>query len=801
MEHIFGISILISGIFIISRCHSQTDRVLKAETKTALHGNGECNCTLIKQDNVDALELDCSHKNFHSVPTCHELLPYNCSHITRLKLNNNNIAEIQNGSFTGFDNVRTLSLASNPIRTFDNDSFIGMYSLVTLDIRNVSHPKDSPFRESKVEPEAFRGLQHLKYIDFSSVEGGTSSYDLDSLWKSFCSLPNYMESLIANDVYQKYGVTVTLTEAKTHCLGKKFIKKLGLNQNWITVVNNGSVFNLRHVESVTLYKNKIVGDKDQLWYLAFFTNLSSVNASCQNARHCDEKDVNSTLLSKYRVNTNYTEKKLQCSDVKTSHTKVCGISNLTFLDLHRANIYFSKINFTHLQPSGLCWVNNLKYIDISYNKVTRFDSPIFCMERLKFLNIRSVDAEYMNPKVFQEMPSLEILQMGNNRQAAATIFKNESFVHFLFEKNKKLKFLDLSSNALSSLDQVTLNQLNSLVGFDLSFNEITNSNILNISIKHDFPYLRYVSLEGNKLTTIPLNLLRHLETVFNQNKTLGAYLNIYKNKFICTCNMIMGILHIFKSNIKVEKRNLLTCMVQTVEGLKERNFTEALPYLYEECRKWDMVSMIFLTVIYPLVLVTILISTCLYNNRRRIRFLLTANFLLNKSTTQDNVCFMFDAFVSYSTKDNFVLSQLVPRLESGPNPYRLCLQDRNFRPGAYTAETILAAIESSKVTILVVSKGYLRSNWLEFNINAVQKHHMREPSRRIIALLLPSYQKSRKNYSTNLQNLLENVTTVEWPTEKHEEELVWLKLIKALGKPESSRYEWEDTSSLIHELN
>ena len=603
-----------------------------------------------------------------------------------------------------------------------------------------------------------------------------------------------MESLIANDVYQKFGVTVTLTEAKTHCLGKKYIKKLSLDQNWITVVNNGSIVNLRNVESVSLKKNKLVGDIDQHIYLVLFTHLLSYEGPCQNAIKCKEKDVNSPVLAKYRVTTNYTQKKLKCDEVNTTHTKICALSKLTHLDVHMASYYFGEINMLRWLPQGICWVNNLKHIDISYNKVTRFDTPIFCMQRLKFLNIRSLDAEYMNPKVFQEMPSLEILQMGNNPQAAATIFKNKSLSHYLFEKNKKLKFLDVSRNDLSYIEPVILKQLNNLVGCDLSYNEIQNIKIISES---DFPYLRYVSLEGNKLTTIPLNLLHHLEIVFHQNETLGAYLNIFNNKFVCSCNMIIGIQQINLSNITIEKKNLLTCI--NYEENKEMYFSEALPYLYEQCRKGDMVSIMFLTTIYPFVLVTMFISACLYNHRWRIKFL-CLRLHAKGHGSPDNICYMFDAFVSYCTKDNFVLSQLIPRLESGPNPYRLCLQDRNFRPGACTAETILAAIESSRVTILVVSKGYLRSDWLEFNINAVQKHHLREPNKRIIAVLLPSYKKARKHHSTNLQNLLENVTTVEWPSEKHEEELVWLKLIKALGKPESRLYKWEDTDSLIHDL-
>ena len=142
------IIVLIFHSFIRNGCHSQTSRITNTETNAVLQLKETSNCTLIKQENVDGLELDCSHKDFDSVPTCHELLPYNCSHITRIKLNNNNIAEIKNGSFIGFDNVRTLSLSSNPIETFHDYSFIGMNSLQTLDIRNISPQTVEEFLQS-----------------------------------------------------------------------------------------------------------------------------------------------------------------------------------------------------------------------------------------------------------------------------------------------------------------------------------------------------------------------------------------------------------------------------------------------------------------------------------------------------------------------------------------------------------------------------------------------------------------------------------------------------------------------------
>jgi uncharacterized membrane protein YgcG len=82
----------------------------------------------------------------------------------------------------------------------------------------------------------------------------------------------------------------------------------------------------------------------------------------------------------------------------------------------------------------------------------------------------------------------------------------------------------------------------------------------------------------------------------------------------------------------------------------------------------------------------------------------------------------YDAFVSYSSLDeDFVVTELAPRLENGHKRFRLCLHYRDFPVGASIAETIVRSVESSKRVILLVSNNFLNSEWCKFEFQTAHQ--------------------------------------------------------------------------------
>ena len=75
----------------------------------------------------------------------------------------------------------------------------------------------------------------------------------------------------------------------------------------------------------------------------------------------------------------------------------------------------------------------------------------------------------------------------------------------------------------------------------------------------------------------------------------------------------------------------------------------------------------------------------------------------------------FDAFVAYAGKDSkWICEELRPRLEDGEPSFRLCLHQRDFVGGIDIADNIVAAINTSRRTVIFLTEEYLKRPWCQF---------------------------------------------------------------------------------------
>lgn len=102
---------------------------------------------------------------------------------------------------------------------------------------------------------------------------------------------------------------------------------------------------------------------------------------------------------------------------------------------------------------------------------------------------------------------------------------------------------------------------------------------------------------------------------------------------------------------------------------------------------------------------------------------------------QTSQAFAYDVFISYARADQgWVLDHLLPILEAAG--LRVCLDMRDFMPGApIIAETERAIVDSRK-TLLVLTPDYLDSAWAEFESILIQTLDPGARQRRLIPLLL-----------------------------------------------------------------
>jgi hypothetical protein len=106
----------------------------------------------------------------------------------------------------------------------------------------------------------------------------------------------------------------------------------------------------------------------------------------------------------------------------------------------------------------------------------------------------------------------------------------------------------------------------------------------------------------------------------------------------------------------------------------------------------------------------------------------------NNLAPSDPNIFAYDAFISYSHHDGrWVQAELLSRLEAAG--LHVCIDFRDFQPGAPTLTEIERAIRSSQRTLLVLSPAYLASQWGEFEALLLQTLDPPNQQRRLIPLL------------------------------------------------------------------
>lgn len=73
---------------------------------------------------------------------------------------------------------------------------------------------------------------------------------------------------------------------------------------------------------------------------------------------------------------------------------------------------------------------------------------------------------------------------------------------------------------------------------------------------------------------------------------------------------------------------------------------------------------------------------------------------------------IYDAFISFSHHDeDFVIEELVEKLEKGSNPYKLCIHLRDWPAGEWIPKQIINSVKESRRTIIIMSNHFVGSDW------------------------------------------------------------------------------------------
>ncbi|SPP82425.1 blast:Protein toll [Drosophila guanche] len=97
----------------------------------------------------------------------------------------------------------------------------------------------------------------------------------------------------------------------------------------------------------------------------------------------------------------------------------------------------------------------------------------------------------------------------------------------------------------------------------------------------------------------------------------------------------------------------------------------------------------------------------------------------------------FDAFLSFTHKDEALIEEFVDRLESGSHCFRLCFYLRDWLAGESIPLCISQSVNDSKRTIILMTNNFLKSTWGRLEFRIALHAIIQDRCKRLIVVLYP----------------------------------------------------------------
>ena len=345
-------------------------------------------------------------------------------------------------------------------------------------------------------------------------------------------------------------------------------------------------------------------------------------------------------------------------------------------------------------------------------------------------------------------------------------------------KVPQLRIVDLSSNQISTIDEKDAMILNKISYLDLRHNHLVSLTSL-----QQLRNIKVLLLGGNKIKIVPKS--------FISNKPSLSTLDLHNNLFICDCNIER-----FKKWILTDK------VVAMWNNFSDGNgYTCTSPYLLKgmsitqidlDCSTQAVQYILVSTACFTF-LIIIAILGVRYRWRIRYRFFLLfnrrnhPNYLVNNNEAPEDYeneegFPLYDAYVTYHNDDeDWVDEELLPNIEEGDEPFRLCLKTRDIRGGRLKLNELSLRIQRSRKIVVILSPQFVKDNWCYFELNMAHQKAIEESYKALIFIVRERIPNDR--LTLVLRQLFCRVQCFKWPADGYEQHLFWQCLREELKKP------------------
>nr|USC27895.1 toll-like receptor 13 [Sebastiscus marmoratus] len=581
-------------------------------------------------------------------------------------------------------------------------------------------------------------------------------------------------------------------------------------------------------------------------------SLGRGNTSRLYLINCGLKQISRTTFDGYRglkvLQLNQNKLDIQPDAFK-------GLTRLTFLSFDRSKIRdidpnwfiplkeltrlsLLKNEITELTSNVFSALTRLEQLYLQFNLLKYISKkPFSKLRRLKKLNLSLNIIDFIEDGTFQDLTSLIYLDLSGNRIKRLTpyILSGLTNLKKFVLYNNRLHFRSYESPFINPYFSGGQRQLTSVaIGHSIqvdfhadAFVPLVNLKFLYIAgvlmkttnlsaVMSPLKSLKKLTLFRADIDALPANLMppdntleilkvqsNHLHTV--DKAMLDALprlrvLDITENPLTCTCDNAWfksWAIHDTHTQVIEAAETVISINVSYLYSLYCDNDRRA-PYLWQfddKACSYEQVSFILFVTFSVVDMFFVCVCLVWHTQGPTLRYLLLLlRAKLRGRRGAAGAKFQYDAFVSYSSKDEaWVMEQLVPNLErpaAGGTRLRLCLHHRDFRPGAAVLENIEAAIYGSRHTICVVTRHFLRSEWCSVEFQLASLRLLCDGSDVLLLVFLEEIPELCLSPYTRLRKIVRKKTYLMWP-EPQEQDAFWVRLIDALKDNEEEEEEEE----------
>ncbi|WAR10553.1 TLR4-like protein [Mya arenaria] len=704
--------------------------------------------------NLEKLQLDGVETDFG--------LEYEYSSVRNLSLSSKGplgfclIKDIFPTTFHSLINVRVLDISSCRIENIYRDAFKHMKSLEILDLSLNRRLGFSSLMNVSYSLQ-FTNIQFLNYSRvYTSFGVGTIILNSD-----ICYLRNTSLKAIALD-----GNKVQMIEKNTYLLLPKHLETIYAQENKFSfglyLFQFGCLEHVQHIDANNLNKvhapikylaePKPKNDNDRSW-----------NSECPFMTEESLKNIAKDIPACTYVPPNET-----VADWKPQFSRSLKIVNFSGCNM----VYNIDNTQITINPSN----NSFEALDVSKNAFHCLSSRIGPFPNLKFLSLSRSYCSFINSD-FLSMGKLENLQLDQN-------YLGGMFAHQggrdTFEYLTNLQTLNISTNGITRLKKNIFNTLIMIEEIDLSSNNIE---MFAVNVK-PLKNLLHLNLRGNAIHTLNNDFRQLLE---DNSERIGNNftLDLRNNSIEYSCSNQKFLYWLLYHKKRLQGFNEMVFYRLNGSSVDSNAFLRDVPHLRAQCRSYTIAMV--LSALGVLSAGAMITGVILYKKRWKLRYwyyMTKQNYfgyrrLLNDYEDEN---YRYDAFISYSDDDlHFIRGEIIPRLEDCG--MKLCVHQRDFLPGIPIRDNIVDAIRTSKKTVVILSKTFVKTQWCIFEFNMAR---MESTDNRVCengCLVIVHFENvPAKSMPLEILDWMDNHSYIMYTRDPDGQELFWESLATAIER-------------------